>query len=352
MRWLVLALLAVVEGCSADTPCTPACATGSCGDDGCGGTCTVASPVEAWAVGDGPTALHWNGLTWASIFPTTIPYSTAYDRVWASAADDVWAVGPGLWHWDGERWSLASWEGISFAPRDVWGDASDNLYAVGNSTVTGLHGEMRPTGTILHWDGATWSIAYRVSFEDLIQGFPESYIGISGSSASDIWATGTWRFTFYVQHWDGDAWSKPVYAPSTIYWPSRPWGTSGTDVWFTDGVRLFHWDGTSWFDFPAGPECSNVLTSECSVSALWGSAAQDVWAVGAAGRIMHWDGRTWSRIQSGTTCDLAAVRGRSATDVWAVGDCGTILHWDGCTWSQVPSGTTLSLHDIWVGIAN
>jgi hypothetical protein len=38
--------------------------------------------------------------------------------------------------------------------------------------------------------------------------------------------------------------------------------------------------------------------------------------------------------------DLSAVWGSSATDVFAVGDAGTIFHYDGSTWSPMASGTS------------
>jgi hypothetical protein len=101
---------------------------------------------------------------------------------------------------------------------------------------------------------------------------------------------------------------------------------------------------------------SNALT------AIWGSGARDVWAVGLAGTILHWDGAGWSPSASGTTADLYDVRGSAADDVWIVGD-GTLLHWDGSAWSAKvptltgPGGGTLTtasqpLRGVWAAAAN
>lgn len=60
---------------------------------------------------------------------------------------------------------------------------------------------------------------------------------------------------------------------------------------------------------------------------LWGSSANDVWAVGLGGTILRWQGSSWTKVTSPVTESLYDVWGSSANDVWAVGDFGTVLHW-------------------------
>jgi exonuclease V gamma subunit len=62
------------------------------------------------------------------------------------------------------------------------------------------------------------------------------------------------------------------------------------------------------------------------VQAVWGTAADDVWAAGYQGLLMHWDGASWRQEVSGTANPLLAVWGVGGTDVWAVGESATILH--------------------------
>ena len=83
------------------------------------------------------------------------------------------------------------------------------------------------------------------------------------------------------------------------------------------------------------------------LNGIWGSGANDVWAVGDSGTIVHWNGTAWSIVASGTTKNLHGVWGSVANDVWAVGAGGTILRWNGSAWSQVASPTTNGLTDIW-----
>ena len=49
---------------------------------------------------------------------------------------------------------------------------------------------------------------------------------------------------------------------------------------------------------------------------VWGSSANNVWAVGDSGVVLHYDGTSWSRVASGTMMVLTAVHGTAANDVW------------------------------------
>ena len=80
---------------------------------------------------------------------------------------------------------------------------------------------------------------------------------------------------------------------------------------------------------------------------LWGSAEDDIWAVGTAGTALHWDGTRWSPVGEPATFSLNDVWGRSPSDVWAVGSGGTILHYDGAAWQPEFSGTLQALHGVW-----
>jgi len=81
---------------------------------------------------------------------------------------------------------------------------------------------------------------------------------------------------------------------------------------------------------------------------IWGSASDNVFAVGASGTILHYDGSAWSTMTRGTTNNLHGIWGSSSSDVFAIGVGGTILHYDGSAWSTMTSGTTTNhLRGIW-----
>lgn len=77
--------------------------------------------------------------------------------VWGAAADNLWAVGEDaahhavIWHYDGDAWTPRDISGQLPSGEEpttlykVWGRAANDVYAVG------------ARGTILHYDGTTWS---------------------------------------------------------------------------------------------------------------------------------------------------------------------------------------------------
>jgi len=94
------------------------------------------------------------------------------------------------------------------------------------------------------------------------------------------------------------------------------------------------------------------------VNAIWGSAIDDVWVVGAEGRVIHNFGRGWRPVLSGTTQDLHGVWGGSG-NVWFVGASGTVLRFDGKTIAplSVTTQVLFSVHgnaagEVWLGGPN
>lgn len=145
---------------------------------------------------------------------------------------------------------------------------------------------------------------------------------------------------------DFAATSRPPCEPATWHWQNRlpqgwqlssTWGSAPDDLWAV-GHGLLHWDGTRW-----------RVDGSCRVSmnSVWGSSSHDVWAVGEGGGIMRWDGTAWHAVPSPVTTTLWGVWGTGPGDAWAVGDAGVILHWTGADWTRVDSGTDVTLSTPW-----
>jgi hypothetical protein len=83
------------------------------------------------------------------------------------------------------------------------------------------------------------------------------------------------------------------------------------------------------------------------LSAIGGTAPDDVFVVGRRGVVWRYDGTRWESMSVPTRSDLRAVWGRSNTDVWVVGTEGTVLHFDGSWWTRLPSPTSNHLNGIW-----
>ena len=68
----------------------------------------------------------------------------------------------------------------------------------------------------------------------------------------------------------------------------------------------------------------NPLPQGNDLNAIWGSSADDIFAVGDYGTILHHDGIKWRVVDSLTTSTLIGIWGSSSSDVFAVGLEGTI----------------------------
>jgi hypothetical protein len=140
------------------------------------------------------------------------------------------------------------------------------------------------------------------------------------------------------------------------------WGTAPDDVFAVGGAlgngtpaAMLHYDGSAWTELAPG-----------GTATLWwtyGTSDKDVWAVGEQGRIVHWDGAAFVEHASGTTATLFGVWAAATNDVWAVG--GTpgagasapndvVLHFDGSSWTPAPppQALGLSFFKVWGASAN
>ncbi len=243
----------------------------------------------------------------------------------------------------------------------IWGAADNDIYAVGQG------------GKILHYDGAAWS--------PMNSGTVQNFLGVSGTSGSDIWAVGEG----VLSHYDGQAWttSEPGGPPdicTTRYdvWGAAPnayhaghcggyfigydgatWeyesvggpqktgigGCAANDIWATDEALgwLVHYDGSTWDLLFTPPGTQQI--GRYGVACV---ASNDVYMVGVQGDAIHYDGTAWTTEPTGVAATLREVADAGAKGVVAVGDGGTLLHRQAGTWSSLPSGTGANLRGAWV----
>ncbi len=340
------------------------------------------SPTDIWVAGVDGSVRHWNGSAWA-----VSPFPGFASQLVAIAPDDVWAIGSpdpqrfqGLAaHWNGTAWTpfvdaTHSWITIAAsAHNDAW--VGDNIGDVFHFDGLGWFdaGKITPSGDLSapllvsldagDVSGVSFSgVAYQFHGQAYVKLDPgPAAAGNKQTISSDL--TGN---IFVgdnlgnVGHYDGIKWTslpKPGFVARTL-WSDGPsdafaGGTSG---------QVFRWNGTAWSD-TSSPSALNI-------DVIWGVAADDVWAFGAAGA-NHFDGQGWSAslmpgpvtTASGSSSNnVYAVRGGSSPqelwrwngttfqlvttqalhiyeiavtgpdDVFAVSD-NRVLHWDGTTWS-------------------
>jgi hypothetical protein len=208
----------------------------------------------------------------------------------------------------------------------AWGSSPANVFVVGGSLGNGAE------SLVLNFDGRRW---HRLS-----PGGTETYWWVGGTSASDVWMVGE---NGRITHWDGGVFSEHVSGVTAKLW--GVWAASPTDVWVVGGTPgggtsapndiVLHQDGNGWSQVALpGTPLGRALFK------VWGTASDNLWAVGEYGTIWHRQGETWTLesaqynppLASGT---LFTVHGCSATEVYAVGG-SSVLHWDGTAWSKEP----------------
>ncbi len=113
------------------------------------------------------------------------------------------------------------------------------------------------------------------------------------------------------------------------------WGSSASDVWAVGTNIVLHYDGKDWTQAPI--DTGGFL----GLTAVWGSGPKDIWAVGWSGAIRHYDGSGWQAVASGVTANLKSVHGTGDKSAFAVGESGSLLRWDGSAWRST-SGLTIS----------
>lgn len=193
----------------------------------------------AWFVSsrheDSSTAiLRWDGA--AIVEAHRVGSGRFFQAVWASAEDDVWAVGGDdtlaafAVHYDGTSYDEASLPAGAAQLRDVWGTGPGDVWTVGDG------------GTVLHRSGTGWSA--------VPSGTTETLHAVTGTSPDDVWIGGeagqTYRF-------DGSSLQPGPSLPgvATPVWVlvASPSG----EIWAASGDRLFRTSGASWTEvaFPS-----------------------------------------------------------------------------------------------------
>jgi hypothetical protein len=178
------------------------------------------SASDAWAVGSGALALHWNGSSWARVpVPHPGTFANGLRGVAAVSASDVWAVGSWqdtptavktlIVHWDGTRWTKVP--SPSFGAGSQYGSVLTGVSATSASDVwaVGYYSKANPSATfqslILHWDGTTWT---QVPTPSGI-GYRSRLFAVSAVSTSDAWAVGYYGIDrSLILHWNGTTWSR------------------------------------------------------------------------------------------------------------------------------------------------
>ena len=124
--------------------------------------------------------------------------------------------------------------------------------------------------------------------------------------------------------------------------PRPIWGGAANDIWMSDSY-LVHWNGATWTRMATVGDPSGIR-------AIFGTATNDVWAVGYQRAVWHYGGASWVRATLPFSNFSEAVNAgvvRAANNIWAVGDTGHVWHsTDGMTFSEATIGADVQLMGI------
>lgn len=271
------------------------------------------SACDVWAVGDNGATIHWDGTAWTNRTGAT---SLTLTRLWAPDAQTLWAIGTdggnsaAIFHWSGTGW-VKDGPGIAAETLNgIWGAGPGDIW-----TVAGTF-SLTSTGKILHYDGTSWTVA-PTDYSGQLPGL----FGVWGRSANDVWAVGG---NGVILHWTGTGMWTTVRTQAFQAF-REVWGGSSGPVWAAGSVGfppmnrlLFKWDGSTWTDATTGP-------ASTSYYAVWGTAPDNAWVVGASGTVIHWNGSSWSQVAGNTAATLFGAGGDAANHLFFVGDSGTVL---------------------------
>jgi hypothetical protein len=109
---------------------------------------------------------------------------------------------------------------------------------------------------------------------------------------------------------------------------SAVWGSAADNVYNAGGYRsLNHYDGTTWNPVGYGEGANRY--------SVFGLGSTQVYSAGQ-GDVIAYDGTSWHEVVTASV-ELFDIWGSASDDLYAVGD-GTVLRWDGTSWSSLPTG--------------
>jgi hypothetical protein len=126
---------------------------------------------------------------------------------------------------------------------------------------------------------------------------------------------------------NGFCWENPLPQGNDL---SAVWGTAPNDVWVGgDGNTLLHFDGTGWRSFQY-PTANDIGAAVWVLSEIDG----DFYAGLGTDQLKQFHAGQWGGAPTGAPRSVQVLSGSSASDIWAGTSTGEIHHWDGAMWTE------------------
>ena len=233
-----------------------------------------------------------------------------------------------------EQWKTAFYAPEAGAYLCAWGQETNSVWVVGGQPERGVVWHRQndafrevnvPSGALLNWTHGHGDAQWIVGNEGRILHRPtQNAPWRSESSGVDAPLWGVWTP-------DGDV----AFAV----------GGHPVDTGPPDPIILMRQNG-EWTKVPI-PETDRVFRALFKV---WGTARDNVYAVGARGVVLHYDGVHWTQEVSNTVRDIVSLWGTGPDNILAVGgrSNGMLLAFDGVEWRETILETEPGMNGVWM----
>ncbi len=245
----------------------------------------VFSPNDVWLIGHYPIptftspatnllTAHWDGTRWSVVRnPMTGLYGTAFSDVDGTSSGDLWVVGTNYSgpHNSTQLGVTLHWNGRQWTQQDV--PALDNVVHMDKVLALSANDVWAVGSHVLHWDGRTWG---NVSPQPGVE-----YVDVVATPGREVWAVGHQGEAPATARWNGQEWAnKTVRNPGRYARLNAVAPLADDDIWAAGGYEyqsnalVLHWDGTAWTAIP------NPVPGFGSEITGMAAAGGEVWAAG------------------------------------------------------------------------
>jgi hypothetical protein len=221
---------------------------------------------------------------------------------------------------------------------EVYREVMDSVWRIQKPAIRA--GIRQQRGSWSWWDGYERVPLVHVPVYRTASPTRVEFIGVWVNGPDDVWIMDAEMgnrlqyngFAWQARPYDGDA--KGFYS-ETI---RAIWWNSSNDVFCSNYREILRFNGTRW---------EKICSSQQNLNGIWGSAPDNVYAVGNHGTILRYDGTRWNPVDSGARLNFKAVFGSSANNIYAVGSNGLVVHSDGEKWQYQDTRITNELTGVW-----
>jgi len=264
------------------------------------------SQENFWGVGNDCLAIRYNGMEWLEV---NIDGGTCADGSGSNDFQAMWGNNSGTLIFAVGDGLFKTWDG------SAWVDGTAPPGSATNADIWGL--------AKTNEDGEEFAVLYVVRSDNTWFWNGTTWQDTAGGAGSAGWGTAT--SNFYVvdgssgnaKHFDGSEWHSTTVSASAL---TAIHGTSANDIWAV-GVNgaVHHYNG-SWSDLSVGEDLTGGLGKGSTLSSVWMDGLSPVYAAAGNGYVYRYNNGTWYQEQTFPAKDHNVVYGTSASSVWLGGD--------------------------------